>query len=162
MWVTTVSFCAAKKYLWIHGYHTFTSKASLNPAAKKLWYDTQVSFFGKHQVRLRPQRCAASFRIRTFSSKAGLMPQYNRPIPFYSRVCTMSPDESPHLIDSIRNTLWSLPALTHVRPLAQSACRAFEIYSKALRTKEPCSHICQTTSLECMQSFGNILCFLEH
>ncbi len=36
-----------KKYLWLwlHTYHTFTSKASLNPAAKKIWYDTYVSNF---------------------------------------------------------------------------------------------------------------------
>ena len=29
-----------KKYLWIPRYHTFTSKASLNPATKKICYDT--------------------------------------------------------------------------------------------------------------------------
>ena len=32
-----IILCRQKKYLWIHHrYHTFTSKASLNPAAKKI------------------------------------------------------------------------------------------------------------------------------
>jgi hypothetical protein len=55
-----------KTYLQIHMYHPFTSKASLFPAAKKIWWIHMYLFFGKNQVRVRLCTRRAA-QIRTFS-----------------------------------------------------------------------------------------------
>ncbi len=97
-----------KKYLWLHTYHNFTSKASLNPAAKK----NMVSYIcikflaSTKYICMRRGMQQAS---EGCSSKAG---------PSWVLACLA--DHKPlHLIRfDLEDILPSLPALMYVRPPA--------------------------------------------